>query len=54
MYFEMNLPNDVKDILKREYPDKSIQAAFKAFVRDNDPQSTKTTLGDSNGKRGTN
>ncbi len=33
MKFVTELPQDVLTILKKEYPDKSYQAAIKAFVR---------------------
>ena len=37
MKFVTELPRDVLAILKREYPDKSYQAAIKTFVRQYNP-----------------
>jgi hypothetical protein len=37
MKFVTELPSDVLAILKREYPEKSYQAAIKTFVRQHNP-----------------
>ena len=49
--FNFELPKDCADILNDEYPDKSYQAAIKAFIRTHKPE---TKAGQQYGEKGNN